>query len=672
MTATKMTPTTLLALAALSSAGAAACQRSLEGAGCPCLSGWTCCAAENMCVPDGASCPGAGGDRDGGNGTGKPTVFPEVCTLDGWCGITPPFSAVWGSADDDIWVAARGLGDNPTSSLLLRFDGTGWSPAGWQPAGSAASLDQDIQALWGSGRDDVFAVGNWGLVLHFDGAGWTEQGVTVWPSLRAVSGTGPGDVWAVGTAGGVIHYDGAAWTQSPAVTTADLGGVWARARDDAWAVGAAGTILRWDGAIWTRYQDAFAGTPTTHDLAAVWGSGPDDVWAAGTGGTVLHFNGNVWTSLGGAVPTTQDLVAIWGDGPENVWVAGASGALVHWNGSGWFSAPTGTTEALHGLWGSRSGDVWVVGDDSTTVHWNGAAWATSPLPAFSGVAFSAVGGTAPDDVWVAGTMGTWGLMYHFDGQAWTACHIDLPVAVEHIWAIARGRAFTVGLAGILDMRVLADGSCTDWADPTVLTPVHAIWGSAPDDIWAGGDYAGTGGGVMQHWDGQTWQGVAIPTTQNVQSLWGFAADDVRAVLGTDTVLRWDGSSWTSSAPFPSSQGETVRWSVVYGTGSDDVWLHGSYTVSSYMNGSGGPAQAHWDSSQWTTQSSYSIPRSGAWLGAPRQLWVCGGGVDIWDANAWTRSYTGVGPATGLYGIWGSGLDDIWAVGDGGTMLRRRR
>src|SRR5262249_51038576 len=52
------------------------CQLGLEGAPCPCATGWTCCPDANVCVKEGASCPTA----DGGSGL---TVTPMEVTTNG-------------------------------------------------------------------------------------------------------------------------------------------------------------------------------------------------------------------------------------------------------------------------------------------------------------------------------------------------------------------------------------------------------------------------------------------------------------------------------------------------------------------------------------------------------------------------------------------------------------
>src|SRR5438309_411554 len=67
--------------------------------------------------------------------------------------------------------------------------------AGSQPSLAEASTDiplaQGLEAVWGTGATDVWAVGEGGTAVHFDGHAWalTDTGTT--ESLTSVHGTGP-------------------------------------------------------------------------------------------------------------------------------------------------------------------------------------------------------------------------------------------------------------------------------------------------------------------------------------------------------------------------------------------------------------------------------------------------------------------------------------------------
>ena len=100
---------------------------------------------------------------------------------------------------------------------------------------------------------------------------------------------GPSDTWVVGsdgvvTGGVILHWDGATWSQSCGATRDQLHDVWGSGANDVWAIGGFGAILHWDGSVWSRWS---SGT-TVNSLARIAGSGANDVWVVGQGGTILH------------------------------------------------------------------------------------------------------------------------------------------------------------------------------------------------------------------------------------------------------------------------------------------------------------------------------------------------------------------------------------------------
>lgn len=80
--------------------------------------------------------------------------------------------------------------------------------------------------MWGSGPEDLIAVGDSGTAARFDGRRWypLETGTT--RNLRAVWGTGPTDVYAVGEDGVALRWDGARWASINLPTEEWLLGIW--------------------------------------------------------------------------------------------------------------------------------------------------------------------------------------------------------------------------------------------------------------------------------------------------------------------------------------------------------------------------------------------------------------------------------------------------------------
>src|SRR5262249_26029172 len=87
--------------------------------------------------------------------------------------------------------------------------------------------------------------------------------------LNAVWGSSKHDVWAVGDTGTVLHLSDGHWSLLEYVTKSDLRAVFGTASSDVWMVGVNGTALHWDG---RALSVAFTNTP--YDLQALWGSSP--------------------------------------------------------------------------------------------------------------------------------------------------------------------------------------------------------------------------------------------------------------------------------------------------------------------------------------------------------------------------------------------------------------
>ena len=230
--------------------------------------------------------------------------------------------AMWGFATDDIYAVGE-------AATLVHYDGEKWSPM--KAYGNEDTVFMDV---WGSATDDVYVtaqIEGVGYLLHYDGASWKIALAGTAVNLRHVHGTGDNNVFAVGQQGTIVRYDGKGWGLSPVdpieqedgseyVVTQGLFGVFAQAEDDVWAVGEGGVIVHYDGA---SFQ--LAGL-FDNSLRAVWGISPQNLWAVGGAGVIMRFDGQQWsTEESGTVAT---LYAIWGDGAGNIYAVGDNGTIL--------------------------------------------------------------------------------------------------------------------------------------------------------------------------------------------------------------------------------------------------------------------------------------------------------------------------------------------------------
>jgi hypothetical protein len=60
--------------------------------------------------------------------------------------------------------------------------------------------------VWGSSKTDVFAVGEGGMIFHFDGSVWKRQSSGTGIFLYGIWGSSATNAFAVGSSGEILHY----------------------------------------------------------------------------------------------------------------------------------------------------------------------------------------------------------------------------------------------------------------------------------------------------------------------------------------------------------------------------------------------------------------------------------------------------------------------------------
>jgi hypothetical protein len=189
--------------------------------------------------------------------------------------------------------------------------------------------------------------------------------------------------------------------------------------------------------------------------------------------------------------------------------------------------------------------------------------------------------------------------------------------------------------------------------------------TAPDDggVEAGEDDGGQG----------SWQVVLQNLDGTLLSVWGASATDVYTVGGPlgntpykGLVMHFDGSAWKRIAV---DHTDTYWW--VHGSGPRDVWMSGS-------NG----RLSHWDGSafkEYTSGTTATI--FGVFAASPTEAWAVGGTPEKgttapndvvlhFDGTSWTPEALPKALGRTYFKVWGTSLDDIYVVGEAGTIWHR--
>lgn len=108
--------------------------------------------------------------------------------------------------------------------------------------------------VWGSGADDVYVVGQPGLIFHWNGTDWTQQTSGTEAALTSVWGDGSGTVYITGHQGVILRNTGSGWSSMDSGTENNLFSV-GEYQDQIMACGRDGTLRVLSGSTWSTAPD---------------------------------------------------------------------------------------------------------------------------------------------------------------------------------------------------------------------------------------------------------------------------------------------------------------------------------------------------------------------------------------------------------------------------------
>jgi hypothetical protein len=169
-----------------------------------------------------------------------------------------------------------------------------------------------------------------------------------------------------------------------------------------------------------------------------------------------------------------------------------------------------------------------------------------------------------------------------------------------------------------------------------------------------------------------WTGLADDLDRVPLAVQGTSADDVWIVggglgLGPALARHWNGDAWRDVALAPTLGVRSLWW--VWPEAPGKAWVVGEGGAAAKLDGT-----AVTDRSMATAATLY-----GVWGSGPDDVWLVGGipngRRDAEDDLVWRWDGTNLAPVAGvpsrgatLFKVWGAAADDIWISGEGGTML----
>jgi len=152
------------------------------------------------------------------------------------------------------------------------------------------------------------------------------------------------------------------------------------------------------------------------------------------------------------------------------------------------------------------------------------------------------------------------------------------------------------------------------------------------------------------------------TSDSLTGVWTRSASDAYAVGVSNTLLEYNGTTW-SAIPVASGGTSVTNYRAVSG-------VSGAPVATVWAVGDGG-ASLRDSAGTWTSVSTHvSNNLYGVWVASASNAFAVGSSATIlhYTGGAWTAMSTPHGVGSALHGVWGSDSAHVWAVGEGGTII----
>lgn len=313
---------------------------------------------------------------------------------------------------------------------------------------------------------------------------------------------------------------------------------------------------------------------------------------------------------------------------------------------------------LHRLWAAE-GQLWIVGKAGTILHYDGEIIEKENIAIREPEAghLRTVFGTSSTDVWAAGDGG---VILQRSLGGWKVS----TRAADHLlggWSQSRDLAWIVGANGTI---LRWDGTRWNAENSGTATTLRAIWGDG-STLWAVGEE----GKLLQRTEGG-WNMVASPTAMQLNTIWGSGPKDIWAAGDNTTLLHYDGVTWTVRNDLVEHRLAATQLHDLWGSDASNVWLAAQEAAPWPLEKRA--TILHYDGSKWSIQRLDNQQAMSALVGLNRdEIWAVGerGTMMRWSARP---NYVVQGLRRGveplLKSVWAAQPNRAMAVGYGGVIL----
>jgi cysteine-rich repeat protein len=515
----------------------------------------------------------------------------DTCVENSWEKIEFNYSlnAIWGTDENNIYVVGE-------DGVILNYDGISWTTM-------TSNATEDLKAIWGTDKNNIYVVGNNGVILYYNGVSWNPMNSNSTETLRGVWGADASNVYAVGYQSTILHYDGNSWNSMNSGTTESFHGVWGTDASNVYAVGNNGKIVHYDGISWT------IDSTSTEALYGVWGSDASNIYVVGMQSTILHYDGISWNTIDSN--TFQGLKGVWGDHYGNMYTAGVYELILHWNGNDLLTMKhnleNSTSTTYLSIWGDLNNIYFL---KSNEIHkYKGTDFFEMNKNNYS---YQSIYGVDRKNIYTC----THGRVHYFNGLKWVLIYDDNGDAepIYSVWASSSNNVYIANDIGLMNY----DGISWNTVDSTITDNIYKIWGSDASNI-----FGIKSGGSIVNYDGISWTTMNSGTTEHLESIWGFNKTNLFAVGYSGTILYYDGISWTTM-----DSGTTENLNSIWGTSLNNLFVAGENGTIIHYNGT------TW--SQMESGTNYNI--SSIMGVSPNNIFAVGqfGTIIHYDGNIWSN------------------------------------
>jgi|GEM_PF-1366380 len=324
---------------------------------------------------------------------------------------------------------------------------------------SAAILPQinsgtafNLNGVWGSSSTDVFAVGDNGLILHYNGSNWSQMDSGTATDLLSIWGSSASDIYTAGDDGFIFHYNGSVWSKLDSPISYAFYDIWGTSGEDIFFAGP--SIYHYDGSGWLNMSDDFWG------FDKIWGSSGSDVFAVSGSSKIFHYDGNMWSEMDSG--SDSGFYALWGSSSSNVYFFTHSNYIVHFDGMDWDVIVLNDSYYFYDAWGNSSSDIFAVTLLGEVIHYNGSTWSEIYQDS-NHTTLNAVWGSSGQDVFFVGDQG---LILHYGGQSATTTTVSNTTTSIHSGTTTT----TPGGTSTISVTTTVSGSTTTSASISTTIP----------------------------------------------------------------------------------------------------------------------------------------------------------------------------------------------------------